>query len=273
MGKKGVTPGLAVILVGNDPASRIYVANKKKACVEIGIRSESYELAENISQAELLELVAKLNVDKNIHGILVQLPLPKNIETQKIIEAIDPRKDVDCFHAENVGKLFIGQPARNASRGDADGPRFLPCTPGGILELLKRYEIEVAGKDCVIVGRSNIVGKPLAAMLINAGATVTVCHSKTKNLKEKTLSGEILIVAVGKTGLIMADMVQPGSTIIDVGINRAADGKLAGDVDFKNVKNIVGAITPVPGGVGPMTIAQLLRNTAAAARGVINLKV
>jgi methylenetetrahydrofolate dehydrogenase (NADP+)/methenyltetrahydrofolate cyclohydrolase len=260
MGKEGVTPGLAVVMVGINPASQVYVANKKKACEEVGIKSESYELAENTSQAELLELIAKLNTDKNIHGILVQLPLPKNIEAQKVIEAIDPRKDVDCFHPENVGKLFIGQ------------PRFLPCTPGGIMEILKRYGIEAAGKDCVIVGRSNIVGKPLAAMLINAGATVTVCHSKTKNLKEKTLSAEILIAAVGRAGLITADMIQPGSVVIDVGINRTAEGNLVGDADFANVKNIAGAITPVPGGAGPMTIVMLLKNTITAAQALSGRK-
>ncbi|MDR3559660.1 MAG: bifunctional methylenetetrahydrofolate dehydrogenase/methenyltetrahydrofolate cyclohydrolase FolD [Candidatus Pacebacteria bacterium] len=268
MGKNGMTPGLAVVLVGSDPASRIYVANKKRNCEEVGIKSASYELAENISQSKLMELISRLNDDENIHGILVQLPLPKHIETQKIIEAIDPRKDVDCFHPENAGRLLIGQSARNASRGDADGPRFLPCTPGGILELLKRSNIEVAGKDCVIVGRSNIVGKPLAALLINAGATVTVCHSRTRNLKEKTLRAEILIVATGKAGLISADMVQPGSAVIDVGINRMADGKLVGDVDFENVKNVASAISPVPGGVGPMTIAMLLKNTITAARNL-----
>lgn len=254
MRKEGLVPGLAMVLVGNDTASQIYVGNKKKACAEVGIRTENYALAENTSEREVLELMDKLNNDRNIHGILVQLPLPKHIKAQKIIKAIDPTKDVDCFHPENVGKLFINQ------------SRYLPCTPAGIMELFKRYEIDVTGKDCVIVGRSNIVGKPLAILLINAGATVTVCHSKTLDLKEKTQVAEILISATGRAGLITADMVQPGSMVIDVGITRDAAGKISGDVDFENVKNIAGAITPVPGGVGPMTIAMLLKNTIKAAK-------
>jgi methylenetetrahydrofolate dehydrogenase (NADP+) / methenyltetrahydrofolate cyclohydrolase len=252
--KKGIVPGLAVVLVGSDPASEIYVSKKKKACEEIGIYSQSYELNESVSESELIELIKKLNEDEKISGILVQLPLPKHINEQKIIEAIDPKKDADCFHPENIGKMFLAD------------PRFLPCTPAGILEILEKYEVEISGKDCVIVGKSNIVGKPLAVMLLNAGATVTVTHSRTVNLREKTLSADILISAAGKTGLITPDMVKQGAVVIDVGINRNEAGKLTGDVDFEKVSQIASAITPVPGGVGPMTIAELLKNTLKAAK-------
>jgi methylenetetrahydrofolate dehydrogenase (NADP+)/methenyltetrahydrofolate cyclohydrolase len=252
--RKGIIPGLAVVLVGDDAASRVYVERKKKACQEIGIYSESYELGDNISEEKLLDLVEKLNQDKKINGILVQLPLPKHINAQKIIEKIVPKKDVDCFHPENVGKMFLGE------------PRFLPCTPAGIMEILKRYEIDVLGKDCVVVGKSNIVGKPLAVMLVNAGATVTVCHSKTVNLKGKTLRGDILITAAGKAGLITSGMVKQGAVVIDVGINRDEAGRLTGDADFEEVSQIASAITPVPGGVGPMTIVELMKNTIKAAK-------
>lgn len=254
LGKRNIIPGLAVVLVGRDPASKVYVAGKRKACEEVGINSVNYELGEDISQDELLKVVEKLNADKKVHGILVQLPLPQHIDEKRIIEAIDPKKDVDCFHPENIGRLFLGE------------ARFLPCTPAGIVELMRRYSIDVSGKDCVVVGRSNIVGKPLALMLMAAGATVTICHSKTRKLKEKTLAAEILISAAGRSGLIAADMVQPGSVVVDVGMNRLADGKLVGDVDFPAASQKASAITPVPGGVGPMTIAMLLRNTVSACK-------
>jgi methylenetetrahydrofolate dehydrogenase (NADP+)/methenyltetrahydrofolate cyclohydrolase len=250
--EKSLVPGLAVILIGHDSASEIYVRNKERACRELGIYSEVHRLEDNISENEILNLIKKLNSDQKIHGLLVQLPLPKNLNEQKIIEAIDPRKDVDCFHPENIGKLFL------------NNARFLPCTPAGILEIFKKYSIEVSGKDCVIVGASNIVGKPLAIMLANAGATVTNCNAETKNLKEKVLSADILVSAVGKINLITADMVKSGSVIMDVGMNRNSGGKIIGDVDFEAVKDIAGAITPVPGGVGPMTVAMLAKNTLIA---------
>lgn len=252
--EKGIFPGLAVILVGDDAASKIYTTKKKKACEEIGIYSESHEMDGNVSEEDLLELIGKLNENEKISGILVQLPLPSHINTQKIIEAIEPQKDVDCFHPKNIGKMFLAD------------PQFFPCTPAGILEILKEYGISPEGKDCVIVGRSNIVGKPLATMLTNASATVTLCHSKTTDLKEKTRTANILISAVGHPGLITADMVKQGAVIVDVGINRNAEGKLVGDVDFENVSPIASAITPVPGGVGPMTIAMLMRNTVEACK-------
>jgi len=252
--KKGIVPGLAVIIVGNDNASEIYVKNKKRACEEIGIYSEIHKLEEKISQDELLVLIEKLNMDEKVHGILVQLPLPMHIDKEKIILAIDPKKDVDCFHPENIGKVFLGQEI------------FPPCTPAGILEILKRSEIEIVGKNVVIVGRSNIVGKPLALMMINEGATVTVCNSKTENLKEKCLGADILVSAVGHAGLITKDMIKQGAVVIDVGINRNSEGKLTGDVDFPEVSRVSSAITPVPGGVGPMTIAELLKNTVKSVR-------
>lgn len=252
--KRGIIPGLAVIIVGNDEASKIYVKNKKKACEEVEISSEIYELEEKISQEELIKLIGKLNKDETINGILVQLPLPEHIDKNKIILAIDSKKDVDCFHPENIGRIFL------------DSPRFLPCTPAGIMEILKKNKIGVSGKDVVVVGHSNIVGKPLALMMINAGATVTICNSKTNSLKEKCLKADILVSAVGKTGLIRADMVKQGAVVIDVGINRSAENKLVGDVDFLEVSPIASAITPVPGGVGPMTIVELLRNTVRSAK-------
>lgn len=252
--EKGFLPGLAVILVGNDVASRIYIESKKKACREIGIYSQNYELKENVSEKELLELIEKLNSAKNIHGILVQLPLPGKINEIKIIEAIAPEKDVDCFHPENIGKMFLGF------------PRYLPCTPEGILELAREYGIEFSGKDCLIIGKSNIVGKPLAVILANREATVTMAHIGTKNLREKTKKADIIIIAAGQTGLITADMVKKGAVIFDVGMNRDAQGKLSGDADFESVSEIASAVTPVPGGVGPMTIAMLLKNTLKAAK-------
>ncbi len=250
----GINPNLAVILAGSDPASVTYVKNKEKACQELGIASEVYKLDKNVGEKEILDLIKSLNGNKKTHGILVQLPLPEHIDGKKIIEAVDPKKDVDCFHPENVGRMA------------AEKGIFYPCTPMGILEILKRYGIEIAGEDCVVVGRSSIVGKPLAVMLINSHATVTVCHTKTKNLKEKCLGADILISAVGKAGLITRDMVKPGAVVIDVGMNRNSKGKLVGDVDFENVSPIAGAITPVPGGVGPMTVAMLMKNTVEAAK-------
>lgn len=248
----GFKPGLAVIIVGTDPASRVYVNNKRKACEEIGYNSFVYELPENTSEAELLDLIHQLNVRDDVHGILAQLPLPKHIDEDKVINAISPEKDVDAFHPQNVGKIMLGAPV------------FLPCTPAGVMELLKRSDIEVAGKECVIVGRSNIVGKPMAMLLLQANGTVTVCHSKTKDLKEVCKRADILVVAIGKPKFITADMVKEGAVVIDVGINRVA-GKLCGDVDFDNVKELASAITPVPGGCGPMTIAMLMKNTYEAA--------
>ncbi len=246
---------LAVIQVGNDPASSVYVRNKKKACEYIGIRSESYELAEETSEEELLSLIESLNADPQINGILCQLPVPAHIDENKIIHAIDPGKDVDGFHAQNVGALVIGAPG------------FVSCTPAGIIQLLKRSNVEIAGKNCVIIGRSNIVGKPMALLMLRENATVTVCHSKTKELANICKQADILIVAIGRPQMITADYVKEGAVVIDVGIHRQADGKLCGDVDFAQVEPIAGAITPVPGGVGPMTIAMLMHNCVEAMKG------
>jgi len=255
--EKGIRPGLAVVIVGNDPASRVYVNSKKKACAEIGIYSEEYALPEETTQQELLELVNELNRRDNIHGILVQLPLPKHLDEEEVINTISPSKDVDAFHPLNVGKIMIG---------NFD---FLPCTPAGIMELIKESGVPVEGKECVVVGRSNIVGKPQAMLLLHQHGTVTICHSRTKNLKEVCRRADILVAAVGKPELITADMVKPGAVVIDVGMNRLDNGKLVGDVDFKNVSEIASAITPVPGGVGPMTIAMLMRNTVTAAKSCV----
>ena len=252
--KTGRTPGLAVVIVGDDPASHVYVRNKKRACELIGIKSFGYELPENTSQDELLELVGTLNQDDNIDGILVQLPLPKHIDEEAVINAIDPGKDVDCFHPFNVGRVMIGNGI------------FLPCTPAGVMELIKLSGIEVEGKECVVVGRSNIVGKPQFLLLLQKNGTVTVCHSRTKNLSDVTRRADILVAAVGRAKMIGADMVKPGAVVIDVGMNRDENNKLCGDVDFDSVKDIAGAITPVPGGVGPMTIAMLMQNTIRAYR-------
>ncbi|MBQ4561036.1 MAG: bifunctional methylenetetrahydrofolate dehydrogenase/methenyltetrahydrofolate cyclohydrolase FolD [Clostridia bacterium] len=248
-----VKPGLAVILVGEDPASQVYVRNKKKACADVGIYSESYDLSAQTTQQELLALIDKLNKKADIHGILVQLPLPKHIDETAVINAIIPEKDVDAFHPVNVGKIMTG---------DYD---FLPCTPAGVMCLLKHYNIDPAGKECVVVGRSNIVGKPQAMLLLHANGTVTICHSKTKDLKEKCLTADILVVAIGKADFITGDMVKEGAVVIDVGINRKSDGKLTGDVDFASVEPKASYITPVPGGAGPMTITMLLKNTVKAA--------
>lgn len=251
--EKGIEPGLAVIIVGNDPASRVYVNGKKKACAELGIYSREYALPEETTQKELLDLVRQLNADTQINGILVQLPLPSHLDETDVINNIDPAKDVDAFHPFNVGKIMIG---------DFD---FLPCTPAGVMELIAESGIDPAGKECVVVGRSNIVGKPQAMLLLHKNGTVTVCHSKTKNLKEVCLRADILVAAVGHANFITADMVKPGAVVIDVGMNRLENGKLCGDVDFEAVKQVAQAITPVPGGVGPMTITMLMRNTIKAA--------
>ena len=246
--KENLDVTLAVIQVGNDPASTVYVGNKKKACEYVGIHSLSYELSEETTEEELLALVEKLNADDTVNGILVQLPLPSHINEDKVIQTISPKKDVDGFHPQSVGALSIGQPG------------FVSCTPAGIIQLLKRSGVVIDGKECVIVGRSNIVGKPMAMLMLRENATVTVCHSHTKDLKEVTKRADILIVAIGKPKMITADYVKEGAVVIDVGIHRPEGGKLCGDVDFDSVEKTASAITPVPGGVGPMTIAMLLNN-------------
>ena len=250
---KGISCALAVILVGDDPASAIYVNNKKKACEACGIRSLEYKLPASTSEEELLELIDKLNSDKDVNGILCQLPLPKHINEQNIILAIDPTKDVDAFHPVNVGGIMIG---------DYD---FLPCTPAGVMEMLARENIDLTGKNCVVIGRSNIVGKPMSMLLLHKNATVTICHSKTKNLAEICRAADVLVAAVGRAKFVKADMCKEGAVVIDVGINRDENGKLCGDVDFAEVQPKVSAITPVPSGVGPMTIAMLMKNTLTAA--------
>ena len=246
--EQGVEVTLAVVQVGQDPASSVYVRNKKKACEYIGILSRSYELPEETTEEELLALIDVLNQDSSVNGILVQLPLPKHICEDKILRAISPQKDVDCFHPLNVGKLFIGEQG------------FLPCTPAGVIELLKRSNIEIAGKECVVIGRSNIVGKPMAMLMLREHATVTIAHSKTKDLREVCKKADILIVAIGKPRMIDDSYVKDGAVVIDVGIHRNADNKLCGDVDYDKVAEKCSAITPVPGGVGPMTIAMLMKN-------------
>lgn len=245
---KGVKISLAVIQVGNDPASSVYVGNKKKACAYIGIDSLSYELPEETTEEELLELIDKLNKDDAVNGILVQLPVPKHIDEDKIIKAISPLKDVDGFHPMSVGALSIGQPG------------FVSCTPAGVIQLLKRSGIVIAGKECVVIGRSNIVGKPMAMLLLRENGTVTICHSKTKDLKEVCKRADILVVAIGRPKMIDASYIKEGATVIDVGIHRDENNKLCGDVDFESASKVAGAITPVPGGVGPMTIAMLMHN-------------
>ena len=252
----GVVPALAVVIVGDNAASKVYVRNKSLACQQAGMHSSVHALSPSTTQAELITFVHDLNSNPSIHGILVQLPLPPHIDARAVIEAIDPLKDVDGFHYENVGALVVGEPA------------FYPCTPWGIMKLLEREGVALGGTRAVVVGRSNIVGKPMALMLINAGATVTVCHSKTRDLAEVTREGDVLIAAIGKPRMITRDMVKPGAVVIDVGINRLPDGVLAGDVDFEPVKEVASRITPVPGGVGPMTIAMLIGNTVASAERV-----
>lgn len=254
LAKQGIVPGLAVILVGEDPASQTYVRNKSRACAELGYYSEEYLLPEKTTQQELLQLIDALNHNKKIHGILVQLPLPRHIDSDAVIAAIDATKDVDAFHPINVGKIMIGT------------YDFLPCTPAGVMELLKSSGIDAAGKHCVVIGRSNIVGKPQAMLLLHSNATVTICHSKTENLAEITRSADIVVAAVGRAKFVTADMIKEGAVVIDVGINRNAEGKLCGDVDFDAVAPKASWITPVPGGVGPMTITMLMKNTLRAAQ-------
>lgn len=250
--KDGIEVTLAVIQVGNDPASSVYVGNKKKACEFIGIKSEAFELPEETTEEELLSLIDELNQRADINGILVQLPLPKHIDEDKVISSIDVRKDVDGFHPQNVGALSIGQKG------------YVSCTPAGIIELIKRSGISIEGKECVVLGRSNIVGKPMALLLLRENGTVTICHSKTKDLKEVTRRADILVVAIGKPNFITKEYVKNGAVVIDVGIHRDENNKLCGDVDFDEVKDITSAITPVPGGVGPMTIAMLMYNCVAS---------
>ena len=247
-------PGLAVILVGDNPASKVYVKNKHKGCLEVGITSYQIELPAETTEAELLSKIDELNADDKVNGILVQLPLPSHINEDKVINRISPKKDVDAFHPENVGRIMIGNYT------------FLPCTPAGIMELLDYYKVDVCGKRCVVIGRSNIVGKPMSLLLLEKHGTVTVCHSRTKNLAEITREADILVVAIGKANFLSADMVKEGAVVIDVGINRMDDGKLTGDVKFDEVCPVCSMITPVPGGVGPMTITMLLKNTLAAAK-------
>ncbi len=250
----GKRPGLAVVIVGEDPASQVYVRNKHKACAEVGMYSEVHELPADTDEETLLSLIARLNADEKINGILVQLPLPKHLDEKKVILAIDPKKDVDAFHPVNVGKIMIGDFT------------FAPCTPAGVMELLHHYGIDVCGKHCVIIGRSNIVGKPQAMLMLKENATVTVCHSRTVGLADIVRGADIVVAAVGRPKFVTAEMVKDGAVVVDVGINRTAEGKLCGDVDFDAVEPKASYITPVPGGVGPMTITMLLKNTLAAAR-------
>ena len=255
---KGAKPGLAVVLVGNNPASRVYVSNKEKDCAECGFASYEYALPQETTEAELLELIAKLNADDTVNGILVQLPLPEQINERTVLHAITPAKDVDAFHPENVGHIMIGD------------YHFLPCTPAGVIEMLDATGVEISGKHCVVIGRSNIVGKPMALLLLHKNGTVTICHSRTQNLAEQTRQADILVSAVGIPGFVTADMVKEGAVVIDVGMNRSthrdSQGKLVGDVCFEEVAAKASAITPVPGGVGPMTRAILMRNTLTAAK-------
>lgn len=252
--KEGIEPTLAVILVGEDPASQVYVRNKQRVCEQVGIRSISHILPADTTQQTLLALIDTLNRDKSVNGILCQLPLPKHLDEEQVLLAISPEKDVDAFHPVNVGRITIG---------NAD---LLPCTPAGVMEMLRYENIPVAGKHCVVLGRSNIVGKPMALLLLAANGTVTVCHSKTENIAAYTRTADILVTAVGKQNFVTADMVKPGAVVIDVSINRNAEGKLCGDADFDAVSEVASCITPVPGGVGPMTIAMLMKNTVSAAR-------
>ncbi|WP_302382797.1 bifunctional methylenetetrahydrofolate dehydrogenase/methenyltetrahydrofolate cyclohydrolase FolD [Anaerotignum lactatifermentans] len=252
--RQGITPCLAVVLVGNDPASMVYVNNKKKACEKVGILSRSYELPEDTEEKDLLALVEQLNMDSSVHGVLVQLPLPPQIDEEKVILAVDPKKDVDCFHPLNVGLLHTGQKG------------FLPCTPAGVLELIERSGHTIEGKRCVVIGRSHNVGKPTAMLLLQKNGTVTICHSKTKDLKGICKEADILVSAVGKLHTVTKDMVKEGAVVIDVGMNRNENGKLCGDVDFDDVCEVAGAVSPVPGGVGLMTVAMLMQNCITAAK-------
>jgi methylenetetrahydrofolate dehydrogenase (NADP+)/methenyltetrahydrofolate cyclohydrolase len=253
LAQRGIRPGLAVILAGDDPASKVYVRNKVRACEETGVRLQLFEYPSSVSENALLERVAALNEDAAVHGILVQLPLPRQMNSQKVLETVSPAKDVDGFHEANLGALLAGQ------------PRFVPCTPAGVMRLLEHAKLPLAGRRAVVIGRSNIVGKPLSLLLLQKDATVTICHSKTLDLENIARQADILVAAIGRAKLVSAAMVKPGACVVDVGVNRLADGTLAGDVDFEAVKNIAGWITPVPGGVGPMTIAMLLENCLLAA--------
>ncbi len=252
--ENGLKVGLAVVIVGNDSASRVYVNNKKKACEAVGFQSFEYALDENTTQEQLLDLVNVLNRDDRVNGILVQLPLPKHIDEKAVINAISPAKDVDAFHPENVGKIMIGEYS------------FLPCTPAGVMRLIESTGVDISGKKCVVVGRSNIVGKPQAMLLLQKNGTVTICHSRTQNLKEECRAADILVVAIGKAKFVTGDMIKEGAVVIDVGMDRDENGKLCGDVDFESAEKVAGYITPVPGGVGPMTIAMLMKNTLTAAK-------
>ena len=252
--EKGLKVGLAVVIVGNDSASRVYVNNKKKACEAVGFQSFEYALDENTTQEQLLDLVNVLNRDDRVNGILVQLPLPKHIDEKAVINAISPAKDVDAFHPENVGKIMIGEYS------------FLPCTPAGVMRLIESTGVDISGKKCVVVGRSNIVGKPQAMLLLQKNGTVTICHSRTQNLKEECKAADILVVAIGKAKFVTGDMIKEGAVVIDVGMDRDENGKLCGDIDFESAEKVAGYITPVPGGVGPMTIAMLMKNTLTAAK-------
>ena len=254
LAQSGKVPGLAVVLVGEDSASQVYVGRKTKACEELGIHSEQYNLPKSTTQQELMELVETLNQKPAIHGILVQLPLPEHLDEKAVIEAISPQKDVDAFHEQNVGAIMIGE------------YKFLPCTPAGIMELIASTRVDITGKECVVIGRSNIVGKPMAMLLLHAHGTVTICHSRTQNLAEVCRRADVLVCAIGKAKFLTVDMVKPGAVVIDVGMNRDENGKLCGDVDFAAVEPVAGYITPVPGGVGPMTITMLMKNTVTAAR-------
>ena len=258
--KYGIKPGLAVIIVGDDAASQVYVRNKRRACEEVGFYSEAYELPASTTQDELNALVDKLNADNNIHGILCQLPLPRHLDENQVILRIRPDKDVDAFHPYNVGKIMIGDYS------------FLPCTPAGVMALLERSGVDVAGKECVVVGRSNIVGKPQAMLLLHKHGTVTVCHSKTQNLADVCRRADVLVAAIGKADFFTSDMIKEGAVVVDVGMNRRADGKLTGDVDFASVEPKASYITPVPGGVGPMTITMLIQNTLTAAKNAVGEK-
>ena len=256
---QGISVGLAVVIVGDNPASRVYVNSKKKACALCGMESYEYALPQETTEEELLDLVARLNADEKVNGILVQLPLPKQIDENKVIAAIRPDKDVDAFHASNVGKIMIG------------AFDFLPCTPAGCMDLIDSTGVSIEGKRCVVIGRSNIVGKPMAMLLMHRNGTVTICHSRTQNLKEICREADILVVAIGRANFVTGDMIKPGAVVIDVGMNRLPDGKLCGDVNFEEADAVAGYLTPVPGGVGPMTIATLMRNTVTAAKIQANL--
>jgi len=253
LAQRGIRPGLAVVLAGDDPASRVYVRNKTRACEEVGVRSQQIDYPAEVTQEELMACIRNLNVDPAVHGILVQLPLPKHLDSARVLEAVSPAKDVDGFHAENTGALLAG------------APRLVPCTPAGVMRMLEHAGVPVAGQRAVVIGRSNIVGKPLALLLLQKDATVTICHSKTRDLVAVAKQADILVAAIGRAKLVTAAMVKPGACVIDVGVNRLPDGSLAGDVDFSAVRDVAGWITPVPGGVGPMTIAMLLENCLKAA--------